>query len=618
MVLTMQCLISNSNDSNHEGSINRNEEELHSTVEQADESVPGSADTGSRANTRNVTVAIQYSWLNEMRNLGEVLGGAGAEADITATRQGQGEGENGDTFVLSFTDVPDSTSNDRFQEVIGIAAQFALSRVARRFNLLRGLSKESFETLPLKKLNELDSDLCSICYDDFEEEESNILKRNNRDAEITSPDAKRQRRVDRSLPVAPEATEETGGRLTSTQDNVNSSSSHRPVAESEQTVYKHSPTELPCGHVFGRDCIFKWTQEHNSCPICRARIVENEGLNRSVQESPVVMDEFDRQSFERIRQLIYGENATAIGGGAGDGGITLQRHNVIVIRPDSSGLSPTADRPNDTDSNNLTDTFAPNSGTPGNEPLERSNNEDRNTTLPQPQLPNGVEALGVIPLALFSLAPSGIRTTGDAASASLNRSAAANATGTSQATGTSANTANVHTSANNGASTNTNTSNTINSTGPLPMNSEDINRLFDLIANLTGRIQPNRTNINPLADTSLTSQDANRSSGSGTSITGERFLQPAAGRFGLFDILGRRRRFRNQNNTAEESEPSTETQQTPPEGNRNLFSTGVASFRDGTGVRTVDFTGEIPQQTPSASTSSESNANDNESSRAGN
>ncbi len=31
---------------------------------------------------------------------------------------------------------------------------------------------------------------------------------------------------------------------------------------------------LPCGHAFHRKCIRKWLQENNTCPVCRANVIE--------------------------------------------------------------------------------------------------------------------------------------------------------------------------------------------------------------------------------------------------------------------------------------------------------------------------------------------------------
>lgn len=30
--------------------------------------------------------------------------------------------------------------------------------------------------------------------------------------------------------------------------------------------------ELPCGHAFDKGCLVTWLKEHDSCPVCRAKL----------------------------------------------------------------------------------------------------------------------------------------------------------------------------------------------------------------------------------------------------------------------------------------------------------------------------------------------------------
>eukprot|EP00349_Pseudokeronopsis_sp_Brazil_P009558 CAMPEP_0202968752 /NCGR_PEP_ID=MMETSP1396-20130829/14182_1 /ASSEMBLY_ACC=CAM_ASM_000872 /TAXON_ID= /ORGANISM="Pseudokeronopsis sp., Strain Brazil" /LENGTH=117 /DNA_ID=CAMNT_0049695427 /DNA_START=690 /DNA_END=1043 /DNA_ORIENTATION=+ len=32
---------------------------------------------------------------------------------------------------------------------------------------------------------------------------------------------------------------------------------------------KERATKMPCGHLFDKDCICNWLQQHNQCPVCR-------------------------------------------------------------------------------------------------------------------------------------------------------------------------------------------------------------------------------------------------------------------------------------------------------------------------------------------------------------
>ena len=36
------------------------------------------------------------------------------------------------------------------------------------------------------------------------------------------------------------------------------------------------PTKAPCGHSFHFECLFRWGRQHNSCPLCRGKLLDVE------------------------------------------------------------------------------------------------------------------------------------------------------------------------------------------------------------------------------------------------------------------------------------------------------------------------------------------------------
>ena len=43
-------------------------------------------------------------------------------------------------------------------------------------------------------------------------------------------------------------------------------------------------TKTPCDHFFCSDCIFRWLLRHNSCPICRRKLINREVKNEDLIE----------------------------------------------------------------------------------------------------------------------------------------------------------------------------------------------------------------------------------------------------------------------------------------------------------------------------------------------
>lgn len=302
---------------------------------------PTPANEGANANTdrstRSITVSIQYSYFNPngFANPNQPTRDANGNEYIPPVTRPDG------ALILSFRDVPTSTPQERLESIISIAAELAMRGFSDLMSQPKGITKEQFEQLPTVRISELpdeQSKICSICYDNYEDESENILKRNRDDSLGDRMESiKKQRSESPAVVVNPQET---------SAENPNEQGLQSPN-EHETPTYRHSPIKLPCGHFFGRECLFKWSQLENSCPLCRQKIVEAAaGPNETANEN---MANLNADAFERIRQALYnnpqqqpgeeGRNDTTTGTGNTGGGNDLQnftfsRSGIVLLRPD--------------------------------------------------------------------------------------------------------------------------------------------------------------------------------------------------------------------------------------------------------------------------------------------
>lgn len=240
-------------------------------------------------------------------------------------------------FVLSFRDIPSTTPQSRLESIIAITAELAMRRFHEMHSRPKGIPEEEFKKLPVltleqvKKLNNGKESECSICYEPYVEEPKQEPKDDteNKDkkrerSEDSDTDATEQiNRIKRQrinaennnstlTPASSVPTSAGNERTLEQQASTESTNENSAADDDEHPKYLHSPVELPCHHIFGRECIYKWSRNENSCPLCRHRIAElTEAQNEQQNE---FNNNATMQEFERIRNMLYNPSETAEAG----------------------------------------------------------------------------------------------------------------------------------------------------------------------------------------------------------------------------------------------------------------------------------------------------------------
>lgn len=343
--------------------------------------------------TRNITVSIQYSYftperlahLSNISNNGNSENNSATSASTIAPGTGPsfGIGNGGHqpdgALVLSFRDVPASTPQDRLNSFISVAAQLAMERFNRLLNRPKGITKDEFDKLPVLQVSDLpktEGPLCSICYDEYEDESnpSNTKRKRGSEDEGESEGTKKRKDNEGAPNARIMADNGSSPSITNaaTVEQLSTLLTEQPPALNDEETnpsYKHSPIKLPCGHIFGRECIYKWSRLENSCPLCRQKISESAGVQRAAQQDT---DEVaaNEAAFERIRRVLYdptaanntNENATASEnasntavptiGNANSGEQMLSRTGFFLMPQNGQSLhNPVRLPPNDSDRN---------------------------------------------------------------------------------------------------------------------------------------------------------------------------------------------------------------------------------------------------------------------------
>lgn len=241
---------------------------------------------------------------------------------------------------LQFRDIPAGNTQERLQTIMNIASEIAVRRIVDlssvRYN--RGITKEKFESLPVVPIKDLDptvkEDGCSICYEPFVDpipdsnsDENKKRSREDDDEKKESRNDRKNKRLrsdssdsnnnnndndnDNTIPTNNLSTNIgdvtfNGTSVENTNINAGNNSTQTTNDEEVNPTYDHFAVKAPCGHIFGRECLYKWCKSENTCPLCRQVIAES--MNTPITVNSAQAAATTNAAFQRIHDLLYNTN----------------------------------------------------------------------------------------------------------------------------------------------------------------------------------------------------------------------------------------------------------------------------------------------------------------------
>ncbi|KAK6201189.1 uncharacterized protein RJT21DRAFT_120242 [Scheffersomyces amazonensis] len=217
------------------------------------------------------------------------------------------------SLILS---LPNNSSNRdprAIQEFIRLATQMAYSSIINGLHKEKGITVDKFNSFPTvidfsngnDETNRKHDQTCSICFEDFD----NINKELSKIEDDEVVDVKK-----RKLHDGTDNSTATDSRSNSRNGNSSQvpSRPQTPVPEQESHPsqssqpqylcdyvgqFDHSAIKMPCGHIFGKECLSEWLKGHTTCPLCRSSVADEQqqqdsfGNNFTVFNIPLNRDD---------------------------------------------------------------------------------------------------------------------------------------------------------------------------------------------------------------------------------------------------------------------------------------------------------------------------------------